>query len=189
MNRSEILNRIYDILGLENIKNKTDDNLLTTNEANDKSCILDCYLSVMETIARSYYKIIRTKEITVNEFGYIAASEIENIDRIYKILSFKDKNNIDAEYYFQNAFYYVNPGTYIIKYSVLPNVNYRTASANDFFPSAITEKIIAYGVAGEYLFLRGDYENASLWDYKFKTELQIVCKPDNEIILPCRRWQ
>ena len=73
-----------------------------------------------------------------------------------------------------------------ISYSYFP----RTVSlddAIDFF-TKINIYTIAQGVAGEYLFLKGDLEESYIWDEKFKNSLKSAMRTKRSITVPAKRW-
>ena len=69
-----------------------------------------------------------------------------------------------------------------------------------YFPSivAIDDEINYYigvdiltfslGVVGQYLFLKGDFEEAYIWDEKFKQTISSVIKTKRKIVMPSKRF-
>lgn len=52
----------------------------------------------------------------------------------------------------------------------------------------VNSLMFAYGVAGEYLFLRGDVSEAYDWDKKFKDTMFALVRPRRSIEMPVERW-
>ena len=48
--------------------------------------------------------------------------------------------------------------------------------------------LFALGVVAEYLFIKGDIEEAYTWDKKFKQSLMGVLRFKRSLVLPKRRW-
>lgn len=46
----------------------------------------------------------------------------------------------------------------------------------------------AQGVAGEFLFLKGDIDNAYVWDKKFKQSLINLIRSKKNLVMPAKRW-
>ena len=84
-----------------------------------------------------------------------------------------------------------------IKTNVLGNVNITYSyvpeqiSVNDNvnnFAGRLSLKCLALGVAAEYCFLSGLYDDAKIFDARFKNILKIECRKKSNITLPKRRW-
>lgn len=73
------------------------------------------------------------------------------------------------------------------------NYNYRPESVT-FYDSLtlgstkIDERILAYAIASEYCLIKGLYEDASLWDSRYKTALKTISSSSREMVVKSRRW-
>ena len=56
------------------------------------------------------------------------------------------------------------------------------------FTSNLPERIFAYGVAREYFFIKNLYEDANIWEERFKGSLQIMLRRKSEVKIPRRSW-
>ena len=56
------------------------------------------------------------------------------------------------------------------------------------FSNKVTEKIFAFGVAMEYCFIQGLYDDAQIWEKRFKDALLIRASKKSNMKLPARRW-
>ena len=56
------------------------------------------------------------------------------------------------------------------------------------FSSTIPERVYAYGVAREYYFNQTLFDDAEIWEERFKNSLQILTRKKSEIKMPKRRW-
>ena len=56
------------------------------------------------------------------------------------------------------------------------------------FSNKITEKVFAFGVAMEYCFIQGLYDDAQIWEKRFKDALLVRASKKSNMKLPVRRW-
>ena len=64
--------------------------------------------------------------------------------------------------------------------SVLSNI--------DFENFKINERVLSYGVVAEYCFLNGNYDDAAIWDNRFKNSLSNLNRARREIKIKQRLW-
>ena len=50
------------------------------------------------------------------------------------------------------------------------------------------ERLFAYGAIAEFMFLRGMYDEATLWDKRYKDLIQVALFSNKSIKIPRRRW-
>ena len=55
--------------------------------------------------------------------------------------------------------------------------------------SKVDERLVAYGAIAEYMFLTGMYDEASMWDKRYKDLIQTTLYPNRSIRIPQRRWE
>lgn len=72
----------------------------------------------------------------------------------------------------------------IVAYSILPS----TLDLNGSFDSFLPERIYGYGVAREYLFMQGKFDDADVFEERFKNSLEYICRQTPHARLPRRRW-
>lgn len=80
----------------------------------------------------------------------------------------------------------VGTGEYEIVYSYFPN----TVNLDEtitYFPQ-LNELTFAYEVVAEYLFLKGQIDDAYVWDKRFKASILSIQRPCRNIILKKKRW-
>ena len=57
----------------------------------------------------------------------------------------------------------------------------------DYF-GKLSELLFAYAVTAEYLFLKGQIDDAYMWDKRFKSSILSIQRPTKNIVMPKRRW-
>ena len=81
-----------------------------------------------------------------------------------------------------------SPITLSVKYTYLPDFpDIATTDLEDFY-GKMTPRTFAYGVAAEYSLISGMYEEANIWDKRFKESVLAVYHKKREMKIPPRRW-
>ncbi len=150
----------------------------------DAQTLLKCYNLIVSEIASEYYTFSTVEKFTTNDGVF----EYENLSKnALAIVSVKDENfnKVNVEIYKTKFLTNINTG--YIEYEYLPCEQ----ALNDIFifeNSPITSRIVALGVAREYLFIKGCFAESENFGIKFKNAiLSSLCKK-GKIILPARKW-
>lgn len=56
------------------------------------------------------------------------------------------------------------------------------------FSDAVSARLLSYGVASEYLLAGGRYQEAAVWDEKFRAAIRAAGLERRKLWLPARRW-
>ena len=158
---------------------------LNENDNEELKLLLSCINLTNNAIATDYIELTKTKLIK-NSTGTISFSELSS-DPIYKII--KIKNAFGEKVNFKiNANELICPkGSLSITYSYFPK-EYGYSDIIDEFKSKITERVFAFGVLSEYLFIKGNFDDASIWEDRFKNAMRNVVRNRHEVVMPRRRW-
>lgn len=159
-------------------------NELTDDLANDLNKMLLCLNNVTEEIATDYLPLLKQKEVTfVN--GKISAQDIDN--NIFSIVSIKTKSGKNLKYkYLKDEIICVVTNA-IITYKVYPNTLELNGNAESF-GGRLSARILAYGVASEYAYMEMLYDDATIWENRFKNALLYSSEKKGELNLKSRRW-
>lgn len=182
-----IIKKSAEFLNLNNVKKYLDNELEITDEIeSDINTFLLSVNMVNNTIASSYIELISDVEIDVSD-GLIPYSEISDKSIIeIKSVTTTGGEKIDYKLYPE--------GVKIDEFSKV-KIEYT------YFPSEVTiddeidyflkvnEITFAMGVVGEYLYIKGAIDDASVWDKRFKQSLFNVIRPKRNIVLPAKRWE
>lgn len=74
-----------------------------------------------------------------------------------------------------------------ISYKVYPKTLDVNSMAENF-GGKISARVIAYGVASEYCFLEMLYDDATLWESRYKNALLVASRKKGELKLKKRGW-
>jgi len=158
----------------------------TPSEQTNKNLnlLLRCLNLVYNEIATEYIPLKHSEYITVTneKFDYINLNK-----NIVDVLSLVTTDNKTAKYKTYPTHLKLRNGDYNIEYSYLP-VKVTLEESTENFANKITERIFAYGVASEYCVISGLYDEASLWQKRFKDSVLISSRKKTELVMPARRW-
>lgn len=187
MQVKEILNDVAKLLKLSNVseyliglENETE-NLTIPDE------LEDLILSVNSTnnlIASLYFELYSSVTISVKnnkiKFSEISDKNVIDIKKITTLDGCKVKYKITSDGV------KVEENNVVVYFTYLPS----TVGINDSidYYQKINSLMFAYGVAGEFLFLRGDVGEAYDWDKKFKDTMFALMRPRRSIEMPAERW-
>lgn len=188
MTAKEIIKDVCIYLGKEEILNssffETDGQDLTKNETKDINNILDCLNFVTEEIATEYLPILKTKELYLSD-GTIPINQID--ENLFEIVSVKSKLGKTLRYAITNSKLVCLASRVEVTYKVYPTLITLNGQAEDF-GGKLSARVLAYGVASEYCFLEMLYDDATLWENRFKNALFSLQRKKGEIKLKKRGW-
>ena len=103
---------------------------------------------------------------------------------VLEIYSIKDRLGRNVNYKIFDSYIFVCAKEVEVIYSTSADV----LALEDDFSSTLPERIFAYGVAREHFFHNGFYEDANMWEGRFKGSLEIVLRKKTQVHIPKRRW-
>lgn len=159
--------------------NFTDNEKLIENEETEK--MLECFNLVRSEVACEYMPICESEEFEIKDFKLL----LSNFKRKpLQILSVKDR-------FGRNLRFKVFP-EYLIVYGSKAKITYTVqpekVGAEDEIEDSLPERVYAYGVAREYLMREGMFEDAEIFEVRFKNSLKVLLHKRSETVLPRRRW-
>ena len=157
---------------------------LNESQKEELQTILMCVNMVNNIIATDYLKLKETITLE-NVSGKILFSDITN-KKILDIVKICDTFGNSLKYKMDYDGVLTKKGKVVLTYAFFPN----TMDINDEldFKIHINERIFTYGVLAEYYFFKGNFDDASIWDIRFKQALQTSIRKQGEIRLPKRGW-
>lgn len=154
-------------------------------ENKELNLLKDCVNLVCNAIACDYINVTKSKLVN-NIRGEIAYNDITN-DRIYKILKVKNVYGDRIPFRITDNGIECDKGNVSITYSYFPK-EYGFDDVIDVFKTKITERVFAFGVCSEYLYILGNSDDASIFEDRFKNAMRNIVRKQNEIVMPKRRW-
>lgn len=135
-------------------------------------------------IASNYIELVDTVSVSSNA-DTIPYTEITD-KSIIEIKKVKNKNNVEVEYKVLPSGIKTDEKNFIIEFSYFPKMLNIDDEINYY--TKVNELLFAHAVASEYLFLKGDIDDAYMWDRRFKQSMFGVLRPKKNIKIPARRW-
>lgn len=160
---------------------KTNDGA-TEELAEELEVLIKCFNLVRNEIATEVLPNVKIATLKSNnkkiEFSSLNGKVIE-------ILSVKDKNGYNIKFdAFADHILLDCDREVEIRYNASPE----ELDFEGEFTSNIPERVYAYGVVREYYYIQTLYEDASIWEERFKNSLQALERKKSEIFIPRRRW-
>lgn len=145
--------------------------------------LLKCVNLVINTICSEYVKLkdstyiyTDTCKIDYSELSDNNITNIISVENDYKMVPFTD---------FGREICVERIGKYKVTYLyTLPDYDF----GDDIAEIKLPTKDIAYGVAGEYLYINKLYDDAVVWDTRFKNSLLNLLSNRKHLYIRPRRW-
>lgn len=185
MKVKEIISEVAMLLRLGEIEDETvleDVSLLSEQAQNEVAKILKCVNLMTVDIATNFIPVKTKEKIEVvdNAFDLTELSKT-----IFKPISVEKSFHKCLFKQIENQIY-LSDGTYDLTYAYIPQ---KFELEDDIICfGALTLPIFCYGVCSAYSIIGGTYDEAEMWDSKFKSGILNVCRNDREIVMPKRRW-
>ena len=157
---------------------------LTSDQKEELDLIVMCVNWVNNIIATEYIKLKEkvTLHNTDNKLLYKDISSKNILDIVNVCDEYGNKLKFKAEY----DGIITKQGKLQITYAFIPNEI--TIDDEIDFKTHITERVFAYGVLAEYFFVKGVFDDASVWDIRFKQALQTIRRSLKEVKVLKREW-
>jgi len=185
----EVKNIIKKVAALTNnieLVNAIENNNFTPEQQEEINLLVDCVNLTNSNIAANYIKIFNIKKINNNK-GTISFSSIST-DLIYEVVSVKDSSGKDVNFTITPSGIITKTGEVSIRYSYFPkDVEFSSVITN--YPTKISERNFVFGVISEYLYVKGVFDEALVWEERFKNEMQSLVRTQKSIVTKSRRWR
>lgn len=136
---------------------------------------------IREEIANSYQPNLQAEKFNIKNFKLDISSFSKPLCEIYSI---KDKFGRNVNYKIFDGYIFVCAKEVEVIYSA----EVQPLSIESEFLATLPERIYAYGVAREECFIENRYEDANMWESRFKGALEIMLRRKSVVKIPQRRW-
>lgn len=143
--------------------------------------LVKCFNLVNNEVASEFVPIKKIEQFDVAN-GKILLSQFSA--KPYKILYVKNGLGRKMRFKQFDDHIFVLCKKAIVCYSILPPVLSITDQVDSFLP----ERIFAYGVAREFLFMQSRFDDADIFEERFKNSLELICRLSPHGKMPRRRW-
>ena len=156
------------------------------NEENQKdlNTLLRCLNLITSEISTDYLPIYKTKSINFVD----NICHLEDVDEnIYQIVKLEDEFGSEIRFKIIGNDLKANANTCQITYTSFAT---KTTLDGDVetFSNQMSARVLAYGTAMEYSFINSLYDDASVWESRYKNGLLSISQKKHNLVMPKRRW-
>lgn len=185
MTVKEILKLVCSFVGEREILDKfeTENSDFTSREKQKIDSMVKCYNLAMQEIASDYIPFLMKEEIDVENSILNLSNLSKKVVNIYEI---KNRFGICLKFKLFPEYIEIDGKAKSIIYSYLPDEKMLEDEAE--LCCGLTARVLAFGIASEYLLIEGISEDAEIWEERFKESLFVLSRKRGEHILPKRKW-
>lgn len=140
-----------------------------------------CY----DEIAGEYLPLIATEKVSVSS-GFIPFASLNK--RCQSVCAVTDEQGEKMRFRVRADGVFVKGTSVSVTYRYLPEPAASSAVALDFDEGRLPPRVIAYGTAAEYSLIEGFYQEAVLWEKRYRDSLLALTGRKTALRLPQRRW-
>ena len=148
---------------------------------------LKCFNLVYQEIANDYFPLKVEEKVTPNDFKVYFKDFSHKAKDIYSIFECETRRRLKYKEMLDYIFVGTNNKVKVV-YSKQPS-EFMFADLFEDFNGRISAKCLALGVASEYCFIKNFFDEAQVWEQRFKNALKVEGRKKGEILLRKRRWQ
>lgn len=146
--------------------------------------LIRCVNLVLKEVACDYIQLIHRQTMTAVE-GKIDYGDFEKT--LLEIKSVKNLNGEDVRYFALPDYVAVEDGVFEVSYAFVPQ-DKGFFDDVDFGGTKAGDRVFAYGAAAEFCLISGNYDEALMWERRYKDALTVATRKTTEVIMPRRRW-
>lgn len=145
--------------------------------------LLECFHTIENELALDYLPLYAEEEL-VSKTGAVYFSELDHAAvRIVEVL---DGYGNVLKFQLFPQYLKTQPGKLKIRYSYTPER--KTVDGESDFNLHASARLFAYGMAAEYAIQNGLFEEAGIWDRKYKEAISAAYKATPNKKIASRRW-
>lgn len=145
--------------------------------------LLRCFNVVEHQLAVDYLPLKR-EETLETETGVIAYSLLEK--KAVQIVKVQDEWGMTVRYDIYGEYFKTRVGKVTVTYTYEPEE--KTLGDESDFQCVVSKRMFAYGIAAEYCLKAGLYEEAAVWDGKYKEAITAAYKQSPGKNIRRREW-
>ena len=195
----DVIKLVSTMLGLDDVTSALNSGYTSSDNIDDTSgevtfsddviseinLLITSYNLTANIIATNYLEIVDS--VIKESDGKIYYKDICDGKVFLSVKGIYDLSDNKVDYSLSHDGINVPVGKYKVKIALFPEDKNLEDEISEF-PMVISVKILAFGVASEYLLIKGDIDTASVYDLRFKQNLLDATRPRREIKLKARRF-
>lgn len=155
----------------------------STDGETEANALLRCFNLVENEVALDYLPLLAEEEME-SDAGVIYYSALSR--EAVRVLGVRDEWGNEVPFTLFPEYLKTQPQKVCVRYSYLPKA--KTFEDKSDFTLNASVRLLSYGVAAEYALANGMFEEAAVWDKKYKDAIKAAycSKPSRRI--RSRRW-
>lgn len=149
----------------------------------EAEALLRCFNLVENELALDYLPLT-AEESVATETGSVFYSDLKRA--AVRILEVRDKWGNEVEFKLYPEYLKTQPGEWNIRYSYTPAEKGMDGESD--FVLLASVRMFAYGMAAEYSLAAGLFEEAAVWDKKYKDAIAATYRSHGSKRIRLRRW-
>ena len=145
--------------------------------------LVHCFNLVENELALDYIPLIKQETLAVNKGKLAYESFTSDVVRIVKVT---DEKGVNLPYKLFASYMEVDAKQVCVTYAYTPNVKVLTDESD--FQAFVSERLFSYSMAAEYCMATGLYEEAVVWDKKYKEGIEAARRVARGGRMPSRGW-
>lgn len=145
--------------------------------------LVRCFNAVENELAVDYLPLYQ-EDTVQTDTGAIFYTDFSR--RPVRIAEVRDENGNAVKYKIFPQYLKTQKGKTVIRYSYAPEEKFLYSDSE--YSLEIAQRLLEFGIATEYCLMRGMFEEASVWEKKYKQALKTAYKAYPSVILRSRRW-
>lgn len=147
------------------------------------NALLACFHTVENELALDYFPL-RIEETLQTQTGAIFYSELSK--KAVRILFVRDEWGNEQAFKSFPEYVKTQSGKITVGYCYLPED--KTLAEESDFKLFVSVRMMAYGIAAEYALQNGMFEDAAVWNKKYKDAICAAYKSHKSVKIKQRRW-
>ena len=157
---------------------------LSPENIKDLDMLKRCLYLITNEISTDYLPIYAKKEVEFC-FGELPLSSID--DKVYEIVKITDIEGKNIKFKIYDNVIMANASKANVVYTKFAKDVTLDGECEDF-SGKIPDRVLAYGVAMEYCFISSLFDEASIWENRYKNSLLVQSRNKHNAVMPKRRW-
>ena len=145
--------------------------------------LLQCFNLVENELALDYIPLVKQETLTLTDKKIYYEAFDSDVVRIIKVA---DEHGASLPYKLFAAYMEVDAEKAVVTYAYTPTP--KTMTEESDFQAFVSERLFSYGMAAEYCMATGLYEEAVVWDKKYKEGIEGARQLARGGKMASRRW-
>ncbi len=188
MTTKQVLELAVTFLGKEDLLDcpyfSNENRQLTSDEEKDLNFLTRCLNLIISEVTCDYLPIYKQKEITFDN-NMVNLSDISS--NVFRIISLKDEFSNNIRFKIIDGKIIANVQNATIIYTKTADEATLDGNLNEL-QNIISARVLAYGTAMEYSYISELFDDAAIWEQRYKNALLSLSHKKHNVILPKRRW-